>query len=326
VPVDPLIVPRLPQLPPFPEVIEDWAALREQELANADDFADQIAEPAPEGASKRTVTIPVNDGSIQLDIYAPPIAGPHPVHVYFHGGGWIGGSINTKIIDIQMKERCLGANCVAVAVEYRKAPEHKFPVGLQDCYAALEWVVAHLDELDGSPEAVSVGGGSAGANLAAAVCIKARDEQGPAIAFQLLEVPALDLTMASPSIEENGSGYGLTKRDLPLIFAHYLKDPAVETLDPLVSPLLAPDLSGLPPAYIMSSEYDPVRDDGARYADRLQQAGVEAVYSLQRGHIHMSGAFTALLPSARTWRQEMLDALRSAHTKAASKAAGGGRP
>lgn len=311
-PVDPVLVPILQSLPPFPDHIEDWDALRAQDLLGAEAMAAQLAEPAPEGSTRQGFTIPVNGGSIQVHVYTPPTDGPHPAHVYLHGGGWIQGTIQNAFVDIQMRERCIGADCVVIAVDYRKAPEHPFPTGLEDCYAALLWVSDRSGDLGIRTDLLSVGGGSAGANLAAALCLKARDAAGPTIVSQFLEVPALDLTLGSPSIKENATGYGLTAADLPRVLGYYLAEPH-DARHPYASPLLADDLSGLPPAHIWSAEFDPLRDDGSRYAERLREAGVPATFSLQEGHIHISSALTAILPAARAWRDEVLEALKALH-------------
>ena len=142
--------------------------------------------------------------------------------------------------------------------------------------------------------------------------LKARDAAGPTIVSQFLEVPALDLTLGSPSIKENATGYGLTAADLPRVLGYYLAEPH-DARHPYASPLLADDLSGLPPAHIWSAEFDPLRDDGSRYAERLREAGVPATFSLQEGHIHISSALTAILPAARAWRDEVLEALKALH-------------
>ncbi|WP_371129023.1 alpha/beta hydrolase [Rhodococcoides fascians] len=240
--------------------------------------------------------------------------------MYLHGGGWIGGTIHSDILDIQARERCAGADCVVVLAEYRKAPEHQYPTGLNDSYAALEWIAAHADDIDVRRDVITIGGGSAGANLAAAVTLKARDECGPAIAMQLLEAPALDLTLRSPSMERFGTGYGLTAETVEKLLDYYLSSRDLST-HPYVSPLLAPDLSNLPPAHIMSSEYDPIRDDGERYAERLAEAGVSATFTEQEGHIHISSAFTKVMASAREWRSEVIGVLRSVHEAALDRQA-----
>ncbi|BCW05691.1 alpha/beta hydrolase [Arthrobacter sp. NtRootA1] len=313
-PLDPFLEPLLAALPPTPLHIDNFAAYRSEGNAGADAMADQLCEPGPDVRSKSTVTIPVQGGSIALDIFHPHSDGPHPAHIYIHGGGFIAGSIHTKVIDIICRERAVEADCVVVAVEYRKAPEHPFPTGLNDCYEALQWVGAHAEELGVRPDLITVGGGSAGANLAAALTLKVRNEGGPAIAFQLLEVPALDFTFSSPSQETFGTGYDLTRDVLHMVRSHYLTS-SDQATEPYVSPLLAPDLAGLPPAHIMSAEFDPLRDDGERYAARLLQAGVPATSSLQPGHIHSSAAFTKVMQSARAWRKEVLDTLNRVHAQ-----------
>ena len=311
-PLDPILEPVLAGLPPFPDHIEDWDRWRKEETVNASAVAAQVAEPAPEGATKQELTIAVDGGRVDVHIYTPDKPGPLPGHLYLHGGGWVAGSIHNAFIDIQMRERAVGAGCVVVAVDYRKAPDHPFPTGLNDSYSALLWTVGNAEQLGIDLARFSVGGGSAGANLAAALCLKARDENGPAIGLQLLEVPALDLTLKSPSVVEMGQDYGLTASDIRRLLGYYLTDPA-EAEQPYASPLLAADLAGLPTAHIMSAEFDPLRDDGARYADRLDEAGVSSTFSLQRGQIHHSPALTAVLPAARAWRAETLDVLSAFH-------------
>ena len=238
------------------------------------------------------------------------------MHLFLHGGGWVAGSAHDSYIDILSRERAVGASCVVVAVDYRKAPEHTFPTGLEDTQAALEWVVAHADELGARPDLVTIGGQSAGANLAAALAVKLRDEDGFQLALQLLEAPALDLTLSLPSHETYGTGYGLHLADVRRLVPLYLTDPD-EATNPYASPLLAPDLSGLPPAHVMSAEFDMLRDDGERYVQRLHAAGVPATFSLQRGHVHFSAALTKPMAAARAWRDEAVSVLAGAHRDAA---------
>ena len=310
-PVDPFLQPLLATLEPFPDVIDFPTWRVESDLA-ADAMVAELTEPGPPVASRREVTIEVDGGTIDLVIHTPDLPGPLPVHLYMHGGGWIQGTAKQKFIDIVSQERAVGASCVVVAVDYRKAPEHKFPAGLEDCYSALQWVVEHADELGVRTDVVTVGGGSAGANLAAALTLKARDENGPTIAFQLLEVPALDLAGNPPSREVNGVGYGLETADMAKIFALYL--PSLDDArNPYASPLLAKDLSDLPPAHIMSAEFDPLLDDGPMYAERLNAAGVAATFSVGLGHIHVSPSFTKVMPSAAAWRDEAVEVLKKAH-------------
>jgi len=310
-PLDPFVETLLPSLAPLPEKI-DFPAWRAEDEAKAPVLAEQLAQPGPTIKERRQVTIPVDGGTIDLVIHRPIADAPLPAHLYVHGGGWIGGSAKNVFTDILAQERAVGAGCVVVAVDYRKAPEHKFPAGLNDCHAALVWLAEHAHELGIQPDLITVGGGSAGANLAAALTLKARDEGGPRIAFQLLEVPCLDLTLSLPSHRANGTGYGLTTADSTRLADYYL--PSRDVIGtPYVSPLLARDLSGLPPAHIMSAEYDPLRDDGERYAQRLNDAGVPATFTLGRGHLHVTPAFTKVMASARAWRDEAVAVLRQAH-------------
>ncbi len=317
-PIDPFLEPLLATLPSMPEEI-DFPTWRREGDAVADSLVEQLAEPGPPIKERREITIPVAGGNIDLVIHQPDTEQPLPAHLYIHGGGWVGGSAKQKFIDIVGQERAVGAGCVVIAVDYRKAPEHKYPTGLNDCYAALIWVAEHADELGIRPDLITVGGGSAGANLSAALALKARDEGGPRIAFQLLEVPALDATLSSASHRTNGTGYGLEETEIERLVDYYL--PSRTLLDdPYVSPLLAPDLAGSPPAHIMSAEYDPLRDEGERYAQRLNDAGVPATFTLGHGHIHVSPAFTKVMASARDWRDEAVAVLKLAHHPAGSAA------
>jgi len=314
-PVDPFLEPLLANPPLLPDEI-DFPALRAQAHQDVDALADQLAEPGPEVKKRQDASIPATDGTIGLRIYHPFKDGPHPVHLYLHGGGWIIGSPWDKFTDIICRERCTAATCVVIAVDYRKAPEHKFPTGLNDCHAALTWISDHAADLGIRPGLITIGGASAGGNLAAALTLKVRDEDGPKLALQLLEVPALDLTLSLPSHQIYGSGYALALSDARKILHMYLTSPD-QANDPYASPLLAPDLSGLPPAHIMSAEYDMLRDDGEEYARRLSEADVPATFSLQQGHVHNSAVFTKAMASARAWRQEAITVLRRTHQQAA---------
>ena len=195
----------------------------------------------------------------------------------FHGGGfWIGGGeVGLAVAEPACQQLCAATGAVIVNVDYRQSPEHRFPVPLEDCYAALQWVHDHAAELDVDSDRIGVSGASAGGNLAAAVALLARDGSGPRIAFQQLLVPALDATFAScvGSMAEHGSGLDLTEEIIRVAWQFYAGETGDRT-DPLLSPLQAEDLSGLPPAHIVVGEYDPIRDDGVAYAERLGKCGV----------------------------------------------------
>lgn len=312
-PVDPFLEPLLPTLPPLPDPIDDFDAWRAQGSEAAEAMISQLTEPGPQVGDVQQVRIPVGDATIDLRIYRPAGPEPHPAHLFLHGGGWIGGSIHDTYIDTACRERCAGADCVVLAVNYRKAPEHPFPIPLNDCHAALTWLVDHAAELGVRSDMITVGGQSAGGNLAAALALKVRDEEGPRLALQLLEIPALDLTLSQHSHAALGTGYGLETPDIKRMVTWYAGTDSDQVRHPYLSPLLASDLHGLPPAHVMVAEYDPLRDDGELYVRRLQDANVPATFSLRPGHIHGSSAFTRMMAAARSWREETLTVLRRAH-------------
>ena len=248
-------------------------------------------------------------GAIPLRIYRPSAA-PAPVHVHFHGGGWVIGDLDTH--DRDCREICVGADCIVVAVDYRLAPEHIFPAAPEDCYAALCWATANLDSLCALPGAVSVGGDSAGGNLAAAVALMARDRNGPAIAMQLLIYPVTDATMESGSYRDNADGYLLSRTMMSWFWDHYCPDLALRA-DPLASPITAEDLAGLPPALVMTAEFDPLRDEGEAYAERLIAAGVEVEVRRFDGLIHGFFSQAGMIEAAREGVELAVKALRKAH-------------
>lgn len=210
-------------------------------------------------------------------IYLPGGDGPFPAVLMLHGGGfWIGGGpVGLDAADGGCRLICAQLGAVVVNVDYRQAPEHQFPIPLEDSYAALRWTAeqAFVD-----PDRIAVMGPSAGANLTAAVALLARDRGGPVICLQVLMVPCLDATLASSSIEENGAGFELTKDYVTTAWQFYLGQDVLPT-DPLASPLHHPDLAGLPDTHIAVAEFDPLRDDGLRYAARLADAGVTVTLS-----------------------------------------------
>ncbi|HEY1826696.1 MAG TPA: alpha/beta hydrolase [Acidimicrobiales bacterium] len=271
------------------------------------------------GAPMTSITnrlVPVQGGQILVRLYRPT-AGVLPLHLFIHGGGWCAGDVDGR--DNRCQDLAADAGCLVASVDYRLAPENQYPVPAEDCYAALCWLVEHAEEFDVNSAAVSVGGESAGANLSAVVALMARDRKGPRLAFQMLEVPAVDLTMSQPSIDELAEGYMLTKANMIEYVRNYLPHPELVT-DPYVSPLFASSHEGLPPAWIMTCEYDPLRDDGAAYAKALETAGVPVEYRMMPGHVHGSPALTRLIPEVRSYHRDAAAALRAAFRTAQTAA------
>jgi acetyl esterase/lipase len=228
------------------------------------------------------------------------------VVVYFHGGGWVLGSATSD--DPLCRDLCKRSDVIVVSVDYRHAPEAVFPAAVDDAFAALQWVSDHAVELGGRPGPVAVAGWSAGANLAAVVCQLARDGDGPAIAGQLLLTPVTDSDMSRDSYARNGDGFILTAELMTWFWDHYAS-PAVRS-DPLVAPIRATSLEDLPPAFIVTAEFDPLCDEGAAYADALNAAGNTAHHLRARGHIHTSIPAVDVLPSGASIRAEMAAGLR----------------
>ena len=269
------------------------------------------AGPAP--ARQHDLTVPVTGGRIIVRIYRPHGPGPFPLYVFLHGGGWCAGTLDER--DPRCREISAGARCVVASVDYRLAPENTFPTAPEDCYAALEWLVDHAGDLDVDATRVAIGGESAGANLAAVVSLMARDRSGPDLCHQWLDVPATDLTMSQPSITSVPDGNLLDRKDMDDYLACYLPDPA-DALLPLASPLFADSHEGLPPAWIMSAEYDKLRDDGVAYAAKLEAAGIPVQHQVLAGHVHPSFAFTRIIPSAKEYERAAIAALAAAFATA----------
>ena len=263
----------------------------------------------PEPAEQRDLLVPVDGGQIVVRLYVPHGARPAPLHVFLHGGGWCVGTLDER--DARCRAISAGARCVVASVDYRLAPENAYPTPPEDCYAALCWLVEHADELGVDPDRVGISGESAGANLAAVVCLMARDRSGPRIRHQWLDVPAVDLTMSQPSVHSVPDGH-LLDLDAILEFREAYLGDLDRMTEPYASPLFATDLQGLPPAWIMSCEYDKLRDDGVAYAEALRAAGVPVASRILAGHVHPSFAFTRLLPSARAYERDAIAALARA--------------
>ena len=235
--------------------------------------------------------IPGPAGDIPIRIYTPQGQGPFPALIYYHGGGWVVG--NLDVVDVPCRQLANRTGCVVISVDYRLAPEHPFPAPAEDAYAAVEWVAANGDEIDVDSSKIAVSGDSAGGNLAAVVCLMAKDKGGPKISYQILFYPVTEHSYETKSYQENADGYFLTKDSMVWFWNHYLQQEE-DGKNPYASPLLAEDVSGLPPALVVTAEYDPLRDEGEAYAKKLLDAGVGVTLKRYEGLIHgfiwMSGA------------------------------------
>jgi acetyl esterase/lipase len=246
-------------------------------------------------AAVEDAALPGPGGPLPIRIYrptAPTSAGL----LYFHGGGGIFGSIDTHDGLARMLANASG--CCVISVEYRLAPEHGFPAGVEDACAALDWLMRHASDLGIDRDRIAVGGDSAGGNIAAVVCQLARERAGPRVALQVLLCPVTDMADESGSRRSLAEGFFLDKPTIDWILENYCPAP-LDRADPRISPLRAADLSGLPPAHIHTAEFDPLRDEGAAYAARLQGAGVPVSYTCHPGMLHHFYGLAGAIPYGR---------------------------
>jgi len=242
--------------------------------------------PAPQIGVVRDLTADGPLGTIPLRVYRPggvPDSRPLPVLVFFHGGGWVIGDIETH--DVVCRQVTAEAGISVISVDYRLAPENKFPAAVDDAWAATRWIAAHGAELGIDPARLAVGGDSAGGNLAAVVALLARDAGGPKISLQVLTYPVTDLGAETKSYADLAEGYMLTRDSMRWFRAHYLSKEE-DALDWRVSPIRATSLAGLPPALVITAGFDPLRDEGQAYALRLSEAGVSVDAVCFGGMIH----------------------------------------
>lgn len=234
--------------------------------------------------------IPVDqDTEIKVRIYTPEGKGPFPIFVYYHGGGWVIGDIELTDGSCRMIANQTGS--IVVSVDYRLAPEYKFPIPVEDSYAALQWISQNASVINGNAFEIVVAGDSAGGNIAAAVSIKARDQNGPNISAQILIYPVTSLDFNTRSYQEFQKGFGLD-RDLMIWFGNHYINKEEDKKNQYAAPLMADDLSNLPPALVITAENDVLRDEGLAYAERLKEAGVKVESICEQGLVH--GYFTSL--------------------------------
>ena len=270
----------------------------------------RMTAPGPAEVTAADRVIPGPEGDIPARSYVPDGKGPFPLLVWFHGGGWVIGDLETA--DSTCRELAQRAEVVVLSVDYRLAPEHRYPAAPEDCYAALTWAVEHAADLGADPARLAIGGDSAGGNLTAAVALMAHQRGGPSARFQLLVYPATDARMSYPSMSENGEGYMLTAESMRWFYDHYIGEHDPE--DPIVSPIYASgeDLGALPPALVITAGYDPLRDEGEAFGLRLEQAGVPVKVSRYDGQLHGFFGMRGIIDDADTALEEAADALRQA--------------
>jgi acetyl esterase len=269
-----------------------------------------LGGPGDDVAEVTDRTIPGPHGDIPVRVYRPSNdQSLLPCLVYFHGGGWVIGTPDTT--DAICKALANRAECVVVSVDYRLAPEHKFPVPLDDCYAATEWIAVHGATIGVDRTRLAVGGDSAGGNLAAAVCLRARGNIFPALRMQVLVYPVTDHGYATTSYADNGDGYLLTTDMMRWFWDHYLSSDE-DGRNPLASPLRAATHERLPPALVITAEFDPLRDEGEAYAKALLDAGVPVTATRYDGMIHAFWQMLAIFPEASKAADQAAAALRAA--------------
>jgi acetyl esterase/lipase len=280
-------------------------------VAEARELFDAIGAEQPPGPDVGEIVdgnLAGADGApLDYRLYRPATPGPHPVVAYFHGGGFVFGSHVSD--DAMCRDLCVRSDAVIVSVDYRHAPEHPFPAAVDDGFAAVQWLAANADSIGGVPGQLAVAGWSAGANVAAVAAQMARNAGGPVLVGQVLLTPVTDSDFTRPSYVDNADGYVLT-RSLMEWFMHHYADPAFHK-NPKLAPLRAADHSGLPPALVVTCEFDPLRDEGNAYADALAAAGVEVRHVQARGQVHTSIPAVDLIVSGAEYRALMADALQS---------------
>ncbi|MBM3946347.1 MAG: alpha/beta hydrolase [SAR202 cluster bacterium] len=276
-------MPLHPQVKPILEMFAKFPALGSMSPQQTRDL--MRLPPAPGRPVYRTEDrlVAGPGGGILTRIYTPLGNGPFPALVWFHGGGWVLGNLDGA--DATCRSLCNEAGCVVVSVDYRLAPEHKFPAAAEDCYAVTSWAHNSGSLFNIDPNRIAVGGDSAGGNLAAVVGLMAKERGGPALRFQLLAYPVTDRDYSTKSYKDNAEGYLLTTASMKWFWDHYLRNDQ-DAKNPHAAPMQARDMTGLPAAMIITAEFDPLRDEGEAYGKRLQQAGVSTVVKRYDGMIH----------------------------------------
>lgn len=262
--------------------------------------------PGPDVGEIIDGKLPGPDGELDYRLYRPATTGPHPIVVYYHGGGWVLGHASSD--DPFCRHLCANSNSIVISVNYRHAPEARFPAAVDDAYGALNWIADNAESFGGAPKQLAVAGWSAGGNLATVVCQLAQSQNGPNISGQLLVCPVTDSDYSTPSFSDNAEGYVLTKNLMAWFWDQYCD--ASDRADPRASPLRATSLAGLPPAMVVTAELDPLRDEGNAYAAAMDAAGVNVQHIQAPGQVHTSLTAVDMIASANDVRQEMSDGIK----------------
>ncbi|HUP76172.1 MAG TPA: alpha/beta hydrolase [Acidimicrobiales bacterium] len=279
---------------PAPPDFATITPTQEVEYIRASRAATAVAREGEQVAHVHNVTVDASGCAARIYIPESALPGAGMI-VHFHGGGWLTGSI--EMSDDACRYLANRSGCVVMSAAYRFAPEHPFPAAVDDAYAAFQWAVAHADQFGADGTRVAVIGTSAGATLAADICLRAADDHGSRPVFQVLAYPPLDATFQSQSYVDNATGYYLTADQMRWFWSKYAGQTSRE--DPLLSPVYATDLHGQPPAFIITAEFDPLRDDGERYATKLRDVGVAVELRRVEGQIHSFMGLIATVPEAR---------------------------
>ena len=309
--LDPAAQPFVDQLnETFPPIGTDISGTDPADAAKVRQFLAEHPMPRPEEptpvGSVTDRTIPGPAGEIPVRVYRPEGGGTPPIVVYFHGGGWTIGNLDSH--DENCRAMTANAGVVTVSVDYRLAPEHRYPAAADDAYAAAGWAAEHAADLGGDASRLVVAGDSAGGNLAAVTALRARDSGGPAITHQVLIYPVTDVGQDTESYHENATGFFLSAAHMRWYWGCYLG--RRDGTGPYASPLRAINLGGLPPATVLTADCDPLRDEGNAYAERLRAAGVPVTARCYAGMFHGFYGMAGLLDGATAAQQEVADVLR----------------